>query len=375
MTTKPIRVGIIGASPTRGWAANAHIPALKALPQFEIAAVCTTRQESADATAQKFGIPLAFADWRQMMAHPDIDLVIVTVKVRAHRELVLAALDAGKHVFCEWPLGLDSGEAAEMLERAERAGVRHMVGLQGRVHPVLNRVRDLVGSGHIGQLISCTLVSSLASWGPRLPASEAYRADREGGATGLTVPGGHSLDSLCHCLGDFLDVSALVVTQHKQTEIIGTGKTVPVTSPDQVLISGTLVGGAVASIHIKADMAVPMGVRLEINGTEGDLLITSVTPPGGDPVGIQRAQLTLTGAARGSRDYTEIAVPPEYDHVPATIPAGPPFYTAQLLVRLAEAIRTGSDLHPNFADALANHKLLEAIQRASDEGRRITLDR
>ena len=374
MSSKPIRVGIIGASPTRGWAANAHIPALKALPQFELAAVCTTRQESAEATAQKFGIPLAFADWRRMMEQPEIDLVIVTVKVRAHRELVLAALDAGKHVFCEWPLGLDSGEAAELLECAQRAGVRHMVGLQGRVHPTLNHVRDLVERGHIGELISCSLVSSLASWGPRLPASEAYRADRAGGATGLTVPGGHSLDSLCHCLGAFRDVSALVTTQHKQTEIIGTGEIVPVTSPDQVLISGTLAGGAVASIHIKADMAVPMGVRLEINGTEGDLLIQSVTAPGGDPVGIQRAELLLTGARRGSRDYAEIAVPVEYNHVPVTVPAGPPFYTAQLLVRLADAIQTGAEAHPNFADALANHQLLETIQQSSDEGRRVAVD-
>ncbi len=162
-----------------------------------------------------------------MMERKDIDLVIVTTKVQSHRDLVLAALDAGKHVFCEWPLGLDSAEAAVLLDRAERAGVRHMVGLQGRVHPVLNRVKDLLQEGLIGTVISCSLVSSLASWGPRLPLSEAYRADRAGGATGLTVPGGHSLDSLCHCLGPFQDLSAVVTTQHKETEIIGPARRCP----------------------------------------------------------------------------------------------------------------------------------------------------
>ena len=190
MNTGKIRVGLIGASPDRGWAASAHIPALRALPQFELAAVCTTRLESAQATAAKFAIPLAFADWRQLMDRRNIDLIIVTVKVPAHRALVLAALDAGKHMFCEWPLALDSAAAAGMLEHARRAGVRHMVGLQGRAHPALNHVRDLVRAGHIGRLISCSLVSSLASWGPKLPPSEAYRADRANGATGLTVPGG-----------------------------------------------------------------------------------------------------------------------------------------------------------------------------------------
>ena len=116
----PIRVGLVGASVDRGWAANAHIPALKALPDFQLAAVATTRQESADAVAQKHGIPHAFADWRELVRSPEVDLVIVTVKVGSHREPVLAALEAGKHVFCEWPLALDSAGAAELLAAAQK---------------------------------------------------------------------------------------------------------------------------------------------------------------------------------------------------------------------------------------------------------------
>jgi predicted dehydrogenase len=368
-----IRVGIIGASPDRGWAASAHLPALRALPQFDLAAVCTTKQASADATARKFGIQLAFSDWRAMVARKDIDLIVVTTKVRFHRELVLGALAAGKHVFCEWPLGLNSAEAAEMLEAAKAAGARHMVGLQGRAHPVLNQVRALVQAGDIGAVISCSLLSSLASWGPRLPAAEAYRADRAEGATALTIPGGHSLDTLCHVLGPFQTVNAMVTTQHKQTEIIGTGQTIPVTSADQVLISGRLQNGAAASVHIKADMAVPIGVRLEINGTDGDLLIQSQVAPGKDPVGLQRAELVLSRARRGSPDYHVIPAEPEYNRVPAGVPGGPPFYTAQLLVRLAEAIQLSQGAVPDFAAALANHHLLDAVQLASDEGRCLTL--
>ncbi len=372
MTTQPIRVGIIGAAPDRGWAANAHIPALKALPDYALTAVCTTRQESADATAQKFGIPVALADWRALVEHRDVDLVIVTVKVRAHRELALAALAAGKHVFCEWPLGLNTSEAEELTAAAQRSGRRHMVGLQGRLHPVLMHVKGLIDGGLIGRLLSVTLTSSLSSWGPRLPPAEEYRADRAGGATGLTVPGGHSLDTLASCVGPFRELTALLSTQHKETEIIGTGRIVKVTSPDQVLVSGTLANGAVASVHIKADMAVPMGVRLEINGAEGDLLVVSRTPKGADPVGLQRAELVLSHAKRGTRDYVEIPVSLE-GALPAPVPSGPPFYTARLLAHLAQSIRTGSETNPSFADALANHRLLDAVQRASDTGQRVTV--
>ncbi len=120
-------------------------------------------------------------------------------------------------------------------------------------------------------------------------------------------------------------------------------------------------------------MAVPMGVRLEINGTEGDLLIRSETAKGKDPVGIQRAELVVTSARRGSPDYSEIVVPTRYNRVPVGVPPGPPFFTAQLLVRMAEGIQTGAGVTPNFADALACHRLLDAVQTASDEGRRVTL--
>jgi predicted dehydrogenase len=334
--------------------------------------VCTTRQESAEASARKFDVPVALADWRALVARDDIDLVVVAMKVASHREPVLGALAAGKHVFCEWPLGLNAGEAEEMLAAAQRSGVRHMVGLQGRVHPVLDRVKAMVQAGELGELVSVTLSSSLASWGPRLPPAEEYRTHRESGATGLTIPGGHSLDSLAHVFGPLRELSALLTTQHKEAEIIGTGRTVPVTAPDQLLLAGRLANGAVMSVHVKADMAVPMGVRLEVNGREGDLLVTSRTPPGGDPVGIQRAELVLSMARRGSKEFVEIPVPRD-DAVPEAVPSGAPYYTGRLLARLANAIRAGDNAVPDFATALENHRLLDAVQRASDSGERVRM--
>src|SRR3954468_5507225 len=115
-----IRVGIVGASASRGFASIAHIPALHALPQFEIAAVCTTRPETAQAAARHYGAPLAFSDPDEMARHPDVDLVTVSVKVPDHYRPVMAAIEAGKHVYCEWPLGRDTDEANRMLDAAER---------------------------------------------------------------------------------------------------------------------------------------------------------------------------------------------------------------------------------------------------------------
>src|ERR1700756_863783 len=98
-TSNKIRVGIVGANPHRGFASIAHIPALQALPEFEITAVCTTRQDSADAAARHFEAPLAFCDLAKFVQHPDVDLVTVSVKVPDHYRPVMAAIDAGKHVY------------------------------------------------------------------------------------------------------------------------------------------------------------------------------------------------------------------------------------------------------------------------------------
>src|ERR1700680_547397 len=157
-TSSKIRVGIVGASAQRGFASIAHIPALQALPQFEIAAVCTTRQESAEAAARHYGVSLAFCDPEQLARHPDVDLVTVAVKVPDHYRPVMAAIEAGKHVYCEWPLGRNTEEEQEMREAAELKGVRHAVGLQGQHSPTIAYVRDLIADGYVGKVLTASLL-------------------------------------------------------------------------------------------------------------------------------------------------------------------------------------------------------------------------
>src|SRR5271163_553061 len=234
-----IRVGIVGLSPNRGFASIAHIPALQALPQFEIAAVCTTRQESAEATARHFGIKLAFSDPDQLARHPDIDLVTVTVKVPDHYRPIMAAIEAGKHVYCEWPLGRDTAEAARMLDAAERRGIRHAVGLQGQVSPAINYVKDLVAEGYVGRVLAATMIACAPNWGASI--DRAYQADRANGANLLTITGGHTVDALCFCLGEFRELAAFVVSQRDRIPLAGTGELIAKTAPDQLVVNAVTV--------------------------------------------------------------------------------------------------------------------------------------
>src|SRR5207245_5843977 len=98
-----IRVGLVGATVTpggSGWGANAHVPALRALAECEIWAVCTAHPETAEASRDAFGAEMAFHDFDAMLARSDIELVTVVVRVPKHHELVMKALEAGKAVYC-----------------------------------------------------------------------------------------------------------------------------------------------------------------------------------------------------------------------------------------------------------------------------------
>src|SRR5260221_6640332 len=205
-----IRVGIVGASANRGFASIAHIPALRALPQFEIAAVCTARQESAEAAAGHYGVPLAFSDPAALARRRDVDLVTVSVKVPDHYRPVMAAIEAGKHVYCEWPLGRDTDEAVRMLDAAERAGDRHAVGLQGQMSPAINYARDLIADGYVGRVLSATMIGCAPNWGATI--DRAYQADRANGANLMTITGGHQIDALLPCLGEIPGGAGLVVS-------------------------------------------------------------------------------------------------------------------------------------------------------------------
>ena len=118
---KKLGVGIVGLSAERGWAGTAHVPAIRALPGLELRAASASSAASGKLAAEKHGVPIACADAAELAAHPDVDLVVITVKVPYHAELVGHALANGKQVLCEWPLGNGTAEA-EALTPVEGPG-------------------------------------------------------------------------------------------------------------------------------------------------------------------------------------------------------------------------------------------------------------
>src|SRR5260221_8946705 len=271
-----IRVGIIGPNPDRGWAAQAHIPALKSLPDdFEITALSTSRRQSADAAGKLFGVPLAFDNHQDLVNSAGVDVVVVTVKVPHHLELATAALAAGKAVYCEWPLGNGLKEAENLAALAKKKGVLAVAGLQARSAPSVAYVRDLIEQGYVGEVLSTTLIGSGMGWGPTVPPYNAYLNDKKNGATMLSIALGHTADALCYCLGEVHELSATLAVRRKTFTIAGTDERKPMTTEDQVGVTGLLEGGAALSIHYRGGVSRGTNLLWEINGTDGDLQLTA----------------------------------------------------------------------------------------------------
>lgn len=360
-----IRVGMVGVTPSRGFSSIAHMPALKALPDFEVVALCTTRQETAEAAAAHYGVPLAFADAAGMAQHPEVDLVTVCVKVPDHFTPVMAAIDAGKHVYCEWPLGRNTEEAIQMLSAAEGRGVRHAIGLQGRVSPSINYAKDLIAQGYIGTPLSGTLFVNAANWGATL--DRAYQADFANGANMMTITGGHNLDLLCHILGEFRELSAFAVSQRTHIPLEGTGELIPMDVPDQLVVSGIVGDGAVVSVQVRGGMTRGHEFLFEIHGSAGDLELAATTR-----TSTQRQELTVRGAQGTGTPLVDLPIPASYRWVPADAPTGSPYNVAQLYAKLGQAIRTGAPMQPGFDDAVRRHRMLDMITASARTGRRIT---
>jgi predicted dehydrogenase len=348
------------------WAPRSHLAALPFSADFELTAVCTTKPESAEAARKHYGAKLAFHDFRAMAASPEIDAVAVVVRVPSHYEPTRAAIEAGKHVFTEWPLGRTTAEAEELASLARSKGVKTAVGLQSRVSPVLVYMKELIESGHIGEVLACRIGLTREGVLAR-NSGRTWQRDVSLGAHTLTIASGHTLDALRFVAGNFSRLSGIVSTQVRQWYETDTKRMLDVTSPDNIIIGGQLAGGAVVSAHIAAVPWAGSGYRMEIYGREGTLVAMGEDSP-------QLCDVTLHGAQRGNQ-IAPMPVPERLIHVPPSMPRGNPYNVGEMYCAFAHAIRgsqpAGQASLPDFDLAVDLHRFIDAISLASASGEEV----
>lgn len=159
----PIRVGIIGlaghnqAFAAGMWAVQAHLPSLLASPSYEIVAICNSTVESARKAIEVHKLPpttAAYGNPEDLAKDPNVDLVVVSVRIQKHFELTKPAIEHAKDVFVEWPLGASIQQSEELTRLAKEAGVKTIVGVQARASRLILAVKKLLAENRIGKVIS-----------------------------------------------------------------------------------------------------------------------------------------------------------------------------------------------------------------------------
>lgn len=352
----PTRVGIVGATPGRGWAGLAHIPAIAAIPALALHAVATRHAHTAAAAADAFGARLAFGDAAEMIAHPDVEAVSVVVKAPDHLALVRQALELRKPVYCEWPLGRSLAEAEELAHLAAVVGVATAVGLQARCSPWLDQVRRIVREGRLGRILSTTLLAYDQFSTGSVEQGNVYMLDAANGANPLTIHAGHYVDALCFVLGELDGISATLATSRSAVTVRETGAILTSTSPDQIAISGLIEGGAVASIHIRAGKGDP-SVLWEVQGERATLRVTSSGYLMWRPLALE---------LWNGDGWTTVAPPDRVDSwLGIEVETGPAQNVAYAYAAFASDIRTGSTRSASFTSALGRHRTIAAIEQAA----------
>ncbi len=352
----PLQVGIIGASAKRGWARISHVPAIQKLQGLELGAVVSGNQASADAAARAFGASIAYGRAADLFQDPTISIISVTVKVPDHRDLVLGALAAGKHIYCEWPLGRNLEETEELAQAAKSAGVHCAIGLQTRLNPVLQQAKSLILSGTIGRVLSAQILSSTMAFGGSVETAMAFAEDSANGVTLLTVQGAHTIDFGIALLGKFEDLSALATTQFPDVHIGDAAISQKRLIPDHLFLHSRLASRGALGIEVAGGRpATSTPFRFQIVGDKGELVLN-----GGAPRGFQSGELQLLLNGQVQKvDMGELTAIPENA-----------FNVAGVYAALRNDILSGSQTVSDFTHAVRLTRLVDDALASSREGTR-----
>jgi predicted dehydrogenase len=288
----PTRIGLVGLSTNAisAYASSAHLPYLTNSPNFAITALCNSSIASAQAAIAHYKLPPstgAYDSVAELSKDSNVDLIVISVKVGSHYALVKPALLAHKAVLCEWPLGVSVDQAKQLAAIAKEQGVKTYVGSQTRFSPPVVALRELLSSGAIGKVTSTDVNGT---FGPTIEVwmkSAEFYLDMHSGGNPLAIRFGHFVDAFCVTLGEFESYHSVLATNGKSVKVYDMTmvemaqvakdpeskpyELTTRTSPEEILLHGTLDSGAVASVHFRTGAPEIDGSILKwtITGTKG----------------------------------------------------------------------------------------------------------
>ncbi|KAG8160418.1 hypothetical protein KVR01_009954 [Diaporthe batatas] len=379
----PIRLAIIGlsSSAVTSWASSAHLPYLlsaRGRTKYDIVALCNSSVESAKQAINTYGLNVektrAYGDPKALAADPDVDLVVCCTRVDTHYDLIKPSIEAGKAVFVEWPLTHDAARSRELAELAAEKGTLTMVGLQGRLAPVVLKLKEILHGGSLGRMLSSEVRAHGGTIDREMVAEGlGYFAEKKIGGNIFMIGFAHMFDYIQSVVGEATGTHAQLQLQRPEMKLRDNSmntitKTVISDVPDLITVTGSLSGSEVTQEGATLLVRFRRGQQFKgepaltwhINCEKGEIRLTS---PGGtsihagsytDPVTIEVHNFDADEVRNIQWEWPkwqeELSLPIVGRSVAKLYDA---FH--------AEAVEGGPRTYPNFSDAVERHEQLAKL--------------
>uniref|UniRef100_A0A942SZH4 Gfo/Idh/MocA family oxidoreductase n=1 Tax=Neobacillus citreus TaxID=2833578 RepID=A0A942SZH4_9BACI len=386
MARERLGIALVG----HGFMGAAHSQAWRTAPRFfdlavepEMTVIVGRDAARTEAARERFGWQRAATDWRAVVEDPAVDVVDVCSPGSSHVEIAIAALEAGKHVLCEKPLANTVEEAERMTAAAEaaaRRGVRSMVGFSYRRVPAIAFARQLVADGRLGTVRQVRALYQ-QDWLADETGPMTWRLDKSlAGSGSLGDIGAHAIDLVEHVTGAALtSVSGTLETFVHERPLLADGVGLSGTASDEVgqvtvddaawflgRLAGGSADGAVGAFEAtRYATGRKNGLTLEVSGSRGALQF--------DLESMNELRLYESAAPAGEQGFRRILVTePEHPYMAAWWPTGHLIgyeHTFSHEVKdLVDAITSGTDPEPSFAEGLHVQRVLDAVERSAADG-------
>ena len=368
-----IRIGLIGY----GGIGRVHAAAYRAIPfhyglpadSIQIAAVATTRRETAQRAAAEIGCDFFTADYRELLAREDIDAVDICTPNSSHHEIALAAAAAGVHIYCEKPLAMDVAEAVSMAKAVRDAGVKAQLTFNFRFFPAITRAKQLMDAGFLGRIFSFRGRYHRSSYiSSEKPMSWRLQREITGGGA-LFDLGAHILDLLYYLLGDFASVYGTLDTLIKERPVTkGSAETAPVEVDDIALLQARLLDGTLGTVEIsRMGTGATNDLTFEIFGDKGAIRF-DLSDPAWLYVYDLRDEDSPFGGTRGFRKIEAVSRyhgqrAPDWTMTPDFMRVH-----AECQYRFIRSIWDDTPTSPSFDDGAHVQRIMAAAERSSASG-------
>jgi len=374
---REIGVGIIGF----GFMGKAHTYGYKTMPLYyrdlpfkiRLVGVCSRTLATAEKAKEELGFEFATDDLDELLACKDIQIVNICTPNLYHKEQILKALKAGKHVYCDKPLTVTYSEAQEVLQLTERSGLIHQVALQNRFFPSTMRAKELIQEGRLGRILSfraCYLHSG--SVDPQKPFG--WKQDKAMGGGVLVDLGSHVLDLLYHLLGEYASIMArtqIIYNRRPDRE----GRMMEMAADDAVYMIATMKNGSVGTIEAsKIATGTNDELRVEIHGDQGALRFNLM-----DPNWLEFYDNKVSDTPHGgTKGFTRIECvqrfeKPGGDFPPSKLAIGWIRAHAHCLYHFVNCVYEGRQASPSFEEGAYIQYIMEKAYESACENKWVTL--